>query len=120
MSEAQTGDPVAELLITLDLVSAAIALVNKALASNPSTEERRSLNRAKLRLETERTLLRAQLDAALGEDPTVEGPSDSQMLEIARLTDAVEEATTSALTVSASIALAGRVLDISTDVLRVS
>jgi hypothetical protein len=109
-------DKVSELLLAIELVDDAIALVEIALLNNPSTEDERALRRNLLRLEAERSVLEAELDAALDADTAVQGPGAAQQAEIERLSNAVESATNAAVAASLAIALTAKVLDLTISV----
>jgi hypothetical protein len=114
---ADTSDTlIPGLLNAILLVDEAIALAEKGLLRNPTTEEGRSLNRALLRLKTEREVLDAELDAALEARTVVQGPTASQIAEIGALTDQVERAANDNASVSAGLALVGKVLDLAGEV----
>jgi len=110
-------DPVPGLLSSMALVDAAIALAKKALLDNPSVAQERDLNRLVLRLEAERAILEADLDAALAESTKVKGPTAAQLEQIERLSNEVESATNSAMAVSARIGIAQKALDLVSSIL---
>ena len=109
---ANDTDSVPGLLDSITLVDAAISLAESALLDNPSKEDERSLNRSILRLQAERASLDAQLDAALASETAVLGPSPAQLAVIESLTAQVEKAAAATATVSAGIALSGKVIDL--------
>lgn len=110
------SDQVVELLLAIALVDDAIALAESALLRNPSTEEERALRRNLLRLQAERAVLEAELNAALDQSTGVQAPGAAQLAEIVALSDEVEAATNAALAASAAVALTARVLDLSISV----
>jgi len=111
------GDKVPELLGALGVVGDAIELADGALHDNPTKEQERALNRALLRLNAELGVLNAELDAALAEDTTVQGPTEAQLAKIAELTDEVENAKNANATISARIALISKVLTVASAIL---
>jgi C4-type Zn-finger protein len=113
MSNSST---VAELLQAIFLVDQSIALLETQLASNPSTDEERTLRRNLLRLQAERAVLEAELDAALDNSTGVQAPSTGQLAEIEGLLNRVEAATNSAVSAAQGIRLTTRVLELVTKV----
>jgi hypothetical protein len=107
-------DKVPGLLDSITLVDNATTLAEAALLNNPSVEDDRALRRLLLRLKAERAVLDAELDAALAEESSVQGPSTAQLAQIEVLTAQVEQATNAGAAVNASIALVGKVLDLAT------
>lgn len=105
-------DKVPALLHAIELVDSAIALAEGALNDNPSPEEERALNQTLLRLNAERAVLEAELDAALNEDTAVQGPNAAQLAQIESLSKQVEQATSAGAAADAKIALAGKVLNV--------
>ena len=106
------------LLNAILLIDETIALAEKGLLSNPSTEEERSFNRVLLRLKTEREVLDAELDAALNARSAVQGPTASQIAQIGALTDQVEQAANNNANAGARLALIGSVLDLAGKIVR--
>jgi len=68
-----------------------------------------------LRLEAERAVLEAELDAALDGQSVVPGPSPEQLTEIVSLVEEVEAATQQRVTAGAVIALAAQSLALVAD-----
>jgi hypothetical protein len=112
------SDKVPGLLDAIALVDDAITMAENALLDGPSKEEERKLNRRILRLKTERSVLDAELDAALDEETGVLGPSQSQIQEIAKLSMQVEQAKAASASVQDRIALTGKVVSLITMVVQ--
>jgi hypothetical protein len=111
------GDKVPELVHAIVVVDDAIALAEGAQADNPTPEEDRTLTRLILRLNAERSVLDAELEAALAGQTSVQGPTEAQLAEIGELSDEVERMKNASATVSARIALATKVLEVASSVL---
>ena len=110
---AQNSDStIPDLLNLILLIDDAIGFAEKGLLSNPSIEEDRSLDRALITLRTNRSALDAKLDAALGANQVVMGPTAAQSAQIETLTDEVEKATNKNASVNDSLTLIGKVLDL--------
>jgi hypothetical protein len=105
-----------QLEIALGLVYDAITLSNRAMRSNPSKEEKRKLIKRRARLEVERADLEGILEAlADGKDIDVTPPSVEQVEAIKTLVAAVEEQRRLDVAVSETFELAGKVLDLATE-----
>lgn len=109
-------DHVAALLNALALLDDSLALVGIAKNHNPSDDESRALDRLEVRLEAERTVLQAEVDAAVNDGTNIQGPSAAQVTEIGTLTDQVEQATNNEIAVSDAITLASSSLDVLTSI----
>jgi hypothetical protein len=109
---------VSEILHTIELADATLGMVDGALNNNPSVEEERALRRLLLRLEAERTMLEAELDAAMDDKSVAQGPSPEQLAEIVSLVEAVEAATNQRAAASSVITLATKSLGLVTDAVK--
>lgn len=108
-------DPIPNLLDSLDLVDEAIGLVQVALNHNPGADDARTLNQQALRLEAERGVLQAEIDAAADASPA-QGPTPAQHAAIVALTVQVEAAANANAATSQAIALASQALGLITQV----
>jgi hypothetical protein len=108
---------VSELLHAIELVDNALALIDIALNGNPTPDEERSLRRQLLRLEAERRVLEAELDALLDDDDA-QGPDPQQLAAIVALSEKVEQATLNRVAASSAIALVSRTLTLIVDVIK--
>lgn len=108
--------PLVALREALDLVFAAIALAEKGLEMNPSTDEERVLHDTLNDLELRRAALQAKIDALIAQTRTIPGPTAKQVAEISQLTRDVEAVTDASLTASRAVALTSRTLALATDV----
>jgi len=104
------------LLDSVALVDKAIAVAKKGLVGNPSLSNDRALNRLILRLEAERSVLEAEIDAALAGSTSVQGPTEAQLKEVERLSAAAENALNRVVAVSMRIEITGKVVDLATDI----
>ena len=71
-----------------------------------------------LRLEAERAVLEAELDAAMDGNATAQGPSATQLAVIVSLVDKVEAATNQQAAASLVLSLASKALALVTDVVK--
>jgi hypothetical protein len=109
---------VSEILHAIELVDDALAMVDMALNNNPSADEERALRQRKLRLEAERAVLEAELDAALDGNVVAQGPSPAQLAEIVSLVQSVEDATNQRAAASSVLSLASKALGLIADVVK--
>ncbi len=109
-------DKIPGLMNAVELVNASIALVQIQQANAPSADQARALQRNLLRLQTELAVLQAELDAALHDGASIQGPSAAQVARIDGLLNQVEQATQASTAVDDAIALTGDVLDLATSV----
>lgn len=107
---------VSEILHAIELVDDALAMVDMALNNNPSVDEERALRRRTLRLEAERAVLEAELDAALDGNAVAQGPSPAQLAQIVSLVEKVEAATNTRAAASGVLSLASKSLALIADV----
>ena len=108
--------PVPELLHAIELVNDAITMVEIALTRNPSADDERALRQELVRLEAELAVLEAELDAALDDNNTAQGPSESQLAQMVAMVEEVERLAQRRATASEAIALASRALSLVVDV----
>ena len=108
--------PIGALGEALSLVFKAIALAEKGLAKNPSTEEERELNETLNELELQRAEIQAKMDALIANTREVAGPTPAQVARISALTAEVGAQTNASVTASGAVALSSRVLALATDV----
>lgn len=101
---------VSEILHAIELVDDALAMIDMALNNNPSVDEERALRRRKLRLEAERAVLEAELDAALDGNAAAKGPSPEQLAQIVSLVQKVEAATNQQAAAGSVLSLASKAL----------
>lgn len=106
---SENTDEIPGLLDSLELVDNAIALVRVALNQNPGMDDTRALNQQVLRLQAERGVLEAEINAAVG-GQAVQGPSSAQHAAIAALSTQVESAVSANAAAGQAINLASRVL----------
>jgi ATP-dependent Clp protease ATP-binding subunit ClpA len=109
---------VSEILHAIELVDDALAMVDMALNSNPNPDQERALRRQRLRLEAERAVLEAELDAALDSSSSAQGPNAAQLAEIVALVEAVETATNQQAAISNVLSLGSQALGLITDVVK--
>ena len=109
---------VSEILHAIELADDTLAMLDMALNHNPSLDEERALRRRTLRLEAERAVLEAELDAALDGNAVAQGPSPAQLAEIVSLVEAVETATNQRAATSSVLSLASKSLALITDVVK--
>jgi len=98
------------------LVFAAIALAEKGLEKNPSTDEERTLNQTLNDLELQRAALQAKIDALIQQTRHIPGPTAKQVAEVSQLTQEVEAVTDASLTASRAVTLTSRTLALATEV----
>lgn len=106
---------VTDILHAIELVDNTLALVDNALINNPSKDDERALNRLNLRLEAERSELRADLRSLL-KGAVAPSPSPVDIEQMAALSMQVEQATNSAIAASAAITLVRKSLDFAIDI----
>ena len=94
----------------------AIALAQKGLLKNPSTEQERQLNRILAKLELERADIQAKITALIGKAKGVNGPNEDQVLEVSNLTAQVDVLTNANITASGAIALTSNILGVATEI----
>jgi hypothetical protein len=109
---------VAEILHAIELADDTLTLVDIALSNNPSPDDERALRRQKLRLEAERAVLEAELDAALDGNAAAQGPSAAQLAEVLNLVQAVEAATHQRAVAGNVLGLASKSLALITDLVK--
>lgn len=109
---------VSEILHAIELVDDTLAMIDMALNNNPNVEEERALRRLTLRLEAERAVLEAELDAALDGNAVAQGPTPEQLAAIVSLVEKVEAATNQRAATSAVLTLGANSLGLVTDVVK--
>jgi hypothetical protein len=109
-------DEVPGLLNAIEMINGAIALAETAKTNVPSEDQTRKLEANLLRLNAELAVFNAELDAALKDGTSVQGPSAAQVAQIDNLLNRVEQASNQQATVDGAISLTGQVLDLATAV----
>jgi hypothetical protein len=99
-----------------DLTVDSIISIKQALRDNPTESEARDLNGQLVELQLKKTLLDERLSAIVGSRNSVRPPSASELERVKNLTYLIEAQTNSATMVSDSIILAGKVVDLITEV----
>lgn len=103
--------------MVVDLLDDTIALVRKALVGNLSDAERRSLEQLLLRLESERGVHQAELDAELAKETGVQGPKPAQVAEVGALSNKVVQAAQETILAGNVIALGSEVFALATSII---
>jgi hypothetical protein len=108
--------PLVALGDALHLVFEAIALAEKGLEKNPSTDEERVLNENLVALELQRAEIQGMINDLIAQTRTLPGPTAKQVAEISNLTGEVEAVTNASVTASRAVALTSRALALATEV----
>lgn len=113
---AQTMTAEEALMQAIALVYDAISAVQKALLRNPAPADERALNRRLAELQLQLAHLTEDLDAQIDRSRVWAGPTPAQVQGIAVLMSEAERLTTAALTQTAAVAFASRVLTLATEI----